>query len=440
MRQRYGEVTAAVMLGGTEKVADNADFSPLGCPVVMESDAFAAVAATVRTHRPHVVVDLSDEPVIGYSERMRLASLVLAEGAAYVGADFRFDPPVFEKFTGAPSISIIGTGKRVGKTAVSAYLARELKRRGLDVCVVAMGRGGPPEPEVLHGETIRLDAASLVEAARAGRHAASDYYEDALMSRVTTIGCRRCGGGLAGAPYTSTVAAGARIASRLAAETANPVVVFEGSGASLPEVATDARVLVVGAGQPTEYVNGYFGTYRLLISDLVILTNCEEPTAGGSKVTAMKEAIESVKDIPVVETVFRPHPLEDVSGKDVFVATTAPETAAPKIEEHLREEFGCRVVRISHHLSNRPLLRRDLEGVDFEVLLVELKAAAVDVATEIALGRGAQVVYMDNVPVAVGGDLGLEKSLVELVGAGAAGPVEAGPAGAGPVAGPEEGR
>ena len=40
----------------------------------------------------------------------------------------------------------------------------------------------------------------LLELSREGRHAASDYLETAALAGVVTIGCRRCGGGLAGAP------------------------------------------------------------------------------------------------------------------------------------------------------------------------------------------------------------------------------------------------
>ena len=89
-----------------------------------------------------VVVDLSDEPVLGPTERFRWAASALAAGLPYVGADFRFDPPVFEPID-VPSIAVIGTGKRVGKTAVTAHLAR-LLARDREVVVVAMGRGGPP--------------------------------------------------------------------------------------------------------------------------------------------------------------------------------------------------------------------------------------------------------------------------------------------------------
>src|SRR5947209_14330738 len=46
-----------------------------------------------------------------------------------------------------PSLSIAGTGKRVGKTAVAGYVAR-LLAEDRDVVVVAMGRGGPADPEI----------------------------------------------------------------------------------------------------------------------------------------------------------------------------------------------------------------------------------------------------------------------------------------------------
>src|SRR3954452_14776459 len=143
------------MVGGTEKLRGDADY---GVPLV---DGFGDA---------EIVVDLSDEPVLGPAARMRWASRALAAGLPYVGADFRFDPPVFEPFA-LPSIAVIGTGKRVGKTAVTVHLAR-LLARDRDVVVVAMGRGGPAEPEVVErGLTVE----ELVELSRSGRHAASDH-------------------------------------------------------------------------------------------------------------------------------------------------------------------------------------------------------------------------------------------------------------------------
>ena len=73
--------------------------------------------------------------------RLRLASRALAAGRPYVGADFRFEPMAFAPF-GLPSLAVVGSGKRVGKTAVAGHLARLLSE-DREVVVVAMGRGGP---------------------------------------------------------------------------------------------------------------------------------------------------------------------------------------------------------------------------------------------------------------------------------------------------------
>lgn len=407
------KLVAAVFLGGTEKVTEEKDLAGFGIPVVMEADYLAAVERTIAEYGADEVVDLSDEPVVGYIQRFELACRILKGNVSYVGSDFRFDPPIFLDRALKPSISIIGTGKRTGKTAVSAYAARQLKRQGFHPVVVAMGRGGPAEPEVIEGEKIKLAPEYLLELAKKGRHAASDHYEDALMSRITTIGCRRCGGGMAGAPYISNVAAGAHVANELTEE----LVIFEGSGAALPPIKTDACVVIAGAGQPVEYIVGYMGPYRLLLADLVVLTMCEEPMATAEKVSSLTVGVKRIRPgVPVVQTVFRPHPVEEVSGKRVFFATTAPAKVGPLLKAHLEREFGCRVVGMSHHLSNRPALRRELEplGDGVEVLLTELKAAAVDVATQVGLELGLKVVYCDNVPVTVGGDGNLSDLLLEL--------------------------
>src|SRR4029450_9468144 len=132
------EFVAAVLIGGREKLRGDADY---GVPV--EPDVESAVAQRL----PEVVVDLSDEPVLGPVARFALASRVLALGLPYIGADFRLAPPELEAFE-LPSVAVIGTGKRVGKTAVTGHLARLLAREH-DVVVVAMGRGGPPDPEVI---------------------------------------------------------------------------------------------------------------------------------------------------------------------------------------------------------------------------------------------------------------------------------------------------
>ncbi len=208
------EFVGVMLVGGSEKVRGAPDY---GVPIV--DDAGDA----------EIVVDLSDEPVLSPARRFALASRFLAEGIPYVGADFRFEPPTYHAFE-LPSIAVIGTGKRVGKTAVTGHVAR-LLARDRDVVVVAMGRGGPAEPEVIASPPTTEE---LIELSRSGRHAASDHLETAALVGVTTIGCRRAGGGLAGAPFTSNVLEGAAPRSRRSMSTRASSSHTTSSPASIP--------------------------------------------------------------------------------------------------------------------------------------------------------------------------------------------------------------
>jgi cyclic 2,3-diphosphoglycerate synthase len=348
------DVVGALVVGGTEKLVGGEDY---GVPLV---DALDTIEADV-------VFDLSDEPVLGPRARFLWASRALALGLPYVGADFRFEPPLYESFP-LPSLAVIGTGKRVGKTAVTGHVAR-LLARDREVVVVSMGRGGPREPQVVEAPPT---VEALVEVARAGGHAASDYLETAALARVPTIGCRRAGGGLAGVTVSSNVREGALLAAAR-----NPdVVVFDGSGAAIPPIDVDVRILVTRGDAVREGLNAY----RVLISDVVVLTGDGD-----------EEAVREVKDVPVVRAELRLEPAEPLDGKRVAVFTTGPAPTA-----HLDAE----VVAVSRNLANRPALRKDLADIDADVYLVELKAAAIDVVAEAALARGARVVFADNAVVA----------------------------------------
>jgi cyclic 2,3-diphosphoglycerate synthase len=348
------EVVGAYLAGGTEKLRGGEDRTPgaYGVPLVADFDG------------AEIVIDLSDEPVMGPRERFLLASRVLAAGLPYAGADFRFDPPSFEPVA-VRSLAVIGTGKRVGKTAVTGHVVATLAQH-LHVVVVAMGRGGPARPELIDA---RPTVESLLELSRAGRHAASDHLETAMLTGVTTIGCRRAGGGFAGTVTTSNVLEGARVAAELEPE----LVVFDGSGAAIPPIAADHRILVVGSGQdPTAYLNAY----RVLISDLVVLVG------GGDA-----DAVRALKDVPVAQARLELRPVRPLGGRRVAVFTTGP---APT--EHLDAE----VVSVSRSLADRAQLREDLAHTDADVFVVELKAAAIDVVAEEAARRGVEVVLAAN--------------------------------------------
>ena len=314
LRELPYEFTCALLVGATDKLREEPDY---GVPLVEEAPDDVEIA-----------VDLTDE------RRPELVAAFLAAGIPYVGADFRFDPPPLHPFE-LPSIAVIGTGKRVGKTAVATHLARLLACEH-DVVCVAMGRGGPAEPELVAAPPT-VD--ELVVRSRAGQHAASDYLELAALAGVRTVGCRRAGGGLSGVPFVSNVLEGARLAASLEPD----VVVFDGSGAAVPPIATTARILV---GRDP---------FRERISDLV------------------------VDDLQV-----RLEPTEPLTGR------VAVFTAASARTEHLDPVF------VSHDLARRDVLREQLATLDADTYLIELKAAAIDVVAEHALERGKRVVLARN--------------------------------------------
>ena len=337
------EWAGAVLVGGSEKLRGTADY---GVPLL---DCFRDGFGDAE-----VVVDLSDDPVLTPSMRFRWASRALAAGLPYLGADFRFDPPRFEEI-GVPAIGVIGAGKRVGKTAVAAHLA-SLAARDRDVVVVAMGRGGPREPETVERPPTVED---LVALSRAGRHAASDHLELAAVCGLPTIGCRRAGGGLAGATFVSNVVEGAR----LAADRRPDLIVLDSSGTAVPPVAVDRRVLVVG---PHHSLDSHFDTYRRLISDLVVSIGCELDGAIPARIEL--------------------RPLEPLEGR-VAVFTAGPADTSG---------LGADVVHVSHNLGDRLELRAELASVDADTYLIEIKGAAIDVVAEHALARGARVVLAAN--------------------------------------------
>lgn len=395
-------LAAIVFLGGTEKVRDASGFEFKGLPVYSGRGQVADLRRAIDAHEVSLVIDLSDEPVVGYVERFRLISEALARGVSYRGADFAFAAPSLPHTCDKPSIGIWGTGKRVGKTAVSGYAARHLAATGSRPCVCTMGRGGPPDPELL---AVPQDVTDeyLRGRALAGCHAASDHFEDAMIGQVITVGCRRCGGGMAGVPFFSNVEQGAALACAQDAD----IVLFEGSGAAIPPVGVDAVMLVASAAQPSDYLLGYLGPYRLLRSDLVVVTMCEDFLVSSEKLRKLIDGMISINpEVKVVKTVFRPHPLGNLCGREVFLVSTAPRHAVERQAEHLAGDYGAIIVGMSSNLADRRRLEADLEAaLDAEVLVTELKAAGVDTVSLFAKEKSKEIVYLENQPVTIDGNL-----------------------------------
>src|SRR6476619_832236 len=157
------DVVAALLLGGTEKLVGDPGY---GVPLEkLSGDAASSMLEAAARHGADRVLDLSDEPVLSEKRRMWLAANALAAGLTYEGADFELRPPAAEPLA-VPALAVTGTGKRVGKTAVSAHAARVLRDSGRRVAVVAMGRGGPAEPELVPAHTRPIGMQELLERSR----------------------------------------------------------------------------------------------------------------------------------------------------------------------------------------------------------------------------------------------------------------------------------
>jgi cyclic 2,3-diphosphoglycerate synthetase len=383
-------VAGVVFCGGGEKLPPGAHERAeelYGRPVAWEDDPVGALARVVADSRATTVVDLADEPVLGPAARLRLAAHALHLGLVYEAPGLRLAPPAYVRvpFEG-PTVAVIGTAKRVGKTAVAGHLAGLMRDEGLEPVVIAMGRGGPDPPRLAPAGT---GPAELRAEVRAGRHGASDYLEDAALAGVAAVGCRRVGGGLAGEPHETNVLEGAA----LAAAREPGALVFEGSGACLAPVEVDRTVCVVG--DPRAALEA-LGPYRLLRADLVLLLR----RAPG------EDEVERLSPGRTIRAELRAEPAEPLpTGARVALFTTgAP--ACPGVE----------AVVASPNLSHRARLAHDLERAADErcdVYLTELKGAAIDTVAERALTEGARVVFLRHRPVGL--DVPLDPVLLDLV-------------------------
>ena len=334
-------VVAAVLVGGTEKLRGD--------------ETATAFRSSRRSRRrssgivPDVVLDLSDEPVLGPPRAARAGEPGARTRRPVRGARTSASTRRPRRAVDVPTLAVIGTGKRVGKTAVTGHVARRLAatRR---VVVVAMGRGGPPEPEVVVRQRRRSRRCSTSRAK--GSHAASDHLETAVVAGVTTVGCRRCGGGLAGAVAVSNVLEGVATAAGLGAE----LVLLDGSGAALPPVAADRRLLVVSAAQPVEVAAGYLNAYRARIADLVVVTMAEDDAPHEELV--VRFAGTSARGPRLSARVLRPRPLEPVAGERVRVLLHRAADAARATRRPSRGRARRpRDIRLGEPLRSQPAPR-----------------------------------------------------------------------------------
>ena len=375
-------VAGVVFCGGEEKVLREVLDEPVvhyGFELARDEGALERLA---RETDAVAVVDLADEPVLPPSAKLELAALALHLGLAYEMPGARLTPPPYARveFDGR-TVAVIGTGKRTGKTAVAGHWATLLRVRGTAPVIVSMGRGGPPEPQLADAGTSLEDLRAI---AANGRHAASDYLEDAAIAGVPTVGCRRVGGGLVGEPFESNVLEGAALAVSLEPET----IIFEGSGACIPPVEVGRTLCVVGAG--SDALHG-LGSYHLRRSQLAL-------AMGGDRKLA---AAIGDRFCPALACRLVPEPMEaPPDGARVALFSTS----AARCD-------GVEPVVASSALARRGELESDLARAASErcdVYLVELKAAAIDTVAVRAEQEGARMVFLRNRPIALDADLDAE--------------------------------
>ena len=357
------EWVGAILVGGSGKLRGDADY---GVPLL---NGFGDA---------ELVVDLSDEPVLGREERFRWASRALAAGLPYLGADFRFDPPSNGLWDpDVPSIAVIGAGERVGRAAVAAHLA-SLLARDRDVGSwrwAAAGRASPklverrptvgrPRRPLADGPPRRLRSFQA-----RGDHRPADDRLPPSGRRSRRPGLRlQCG-------------RGARLAAR-----AGPTSLFATRTAPRSRPSPSTGVLSSSA--------------RTTIS-----TRIRTPAAASSPTSSSSGRLRGGGAISARIERRPPEPIE------VRIAVF---TAGAGGTDHLPAE----VVHVSHSLGNRAALAAELEHVDADTYLIELKAAAIDVVAEHALAHGRRVVLATNdVIVSPGLDEALRALAPEAVGA-----------------------
>ena len=268
------------------------------------------------------------------------------------------------------------------------------------------GAAGRPSPSSSRsGPTV----ADLLELSRAGRHAASDHLETAALTGLPTVGCRRCGGGLAGAvghlerPRRRAARGGARSRPDRArrerrsdpADRRRPADPRRrrppGCGGRdrlpqpVPRPARRSRRRRDGRGRrrarrPRRGVRRADATRR------------PDRAGGAAAAPARRRA--------------RP--------EDRLLRHGAGRTARHGSPRISRRTTAPRSPTSPGSLSDRAALRAELAHLDADVVVVEIKAAAIDVVAEEAARLGIPVVLAANDVVPLPGEPDLDVELERL--------------------------
>jgi hypothetical protein len=225
----YLKVEKRYRVLGAALIAENVPegFS-LDVPYVAEAEAAAAVRRAAEEFKPRAVVDVTEAVL---ADRFLWANEALQLGLEVHGADFRLWPPAM-RGGAMPTVTFVGAGAAVGKTAAIVYFLEEIKTKYKTAAVV-LDLGGPSYPELVEPGGTASAAGQLLSQHRDGRAVGGDHNLLAAATGIPAIGCSFAGTGLTGVPLNSLLGD----AFVFAAEKGGELVAVEGSGGAMPPAA-----------------------------------------------------------------------------------------------------------------------------------------------------------------------------------------------------------
>ena len=102
-----------------------------------------------------------------------------------------------------------------------------------------------------------------------------------------------------------------------------------------------------------------------------------------------------------------------MAGRRIAYFTTAPEDAHEVLANTCAPSTKRRSSRVSGNLARRDALREDIDRLDADTYVVEIKAAAIDVVAEEASKRGVELVFADNDVLPLPGEPDLDERAEE---------------------------
>ena len=367
----YG-IVAAVLVGGTEKLRGGEQY---GVPLV------DSLEEAIASFEPDVVLDLSDEPVLGPAARFRLA----ARSARARGA-------VRGRRLPSRSAALRADRDALGRRDRDGEARRQDRRhrargaaarpRAAASSSSRWGVAGRPSPSSSSVRPTSPICSPLSGGTSRRVRSSRDRRGDGLQ----TVGCRRCGGGLAGAVGISNVVAGVRLAEGLDARPAAARRQRCGDPADRGRPPHPRRRRPSGPGGCDRVSQPLPGAAR---------RPGRRHDGGGRAAHAglCRRARRLAR--PGVPG----HPgrrcghgrSTTCAAERVAYFGTAPAAQHDRIAAHLERRLRRATSSTSRAASaTAAALRAELAHLDADVFVVEIKAAAIDVVAEEAQRRGAR--------------------------------------------------